>query len=64
LLFIDRPDYGYSPFEQKDPEWEEKMAQYTDAATAGRQMFDCAYVYRGCPQGQGVMEVISILRDE
>ncbi|CAG9791032.1 unnamed protein product [Diatraea saccharalis] len=59
-----KPDYGRSPFDEKDPDWEENMAPYTDAATAGRQMFNCAYVYNGCPEGQGIMELISILRDE
>ncbi|RVE47600.1 hypothetical protein evm_007697 [Chilo suppressalis] len=58
------PDYGRSPFEEKDPYWDDMMAPYKDAATVGRQMFSCAYVYSGCPEGQGIMELISILRDE
>ncbi|XP_059062243.1 uncharacterized protein LOC131855047 [Achroia grisella] len=58
------PDYGKSPFDSEDLEWEESMAIYTDAATAGRQMFSCPAVYSDCPEGQGVMELISILRDE
>ncbi|CAH2087608.1 unnamed protein product [Euphydryas editha] len=58
------PDYGHSPFENKDEEWEEEMAVYKDAATAGRQMFNCGYIYNGCPQGQGVLDLITTLRDE
>ncbi|XP_050350339.1 uncharacterized protein LOC126773427 [Nymphalis io] len=58
------PDYGHSPFENKDLDWEEAMSLYKDAATAGRQMFNCGYIYSGCPQGQGVLDLITTLRDE
>ncbi|CAH2208539.1 jg25467, partial [Pararge aegeria aegeria] len=58
------PDYGHSPFEEQDPDWEEAMSMYRDAATAGRQMFDCGYIYSGCPQGQGILDIITALRDE
>ncbi|XP_075979525.1 uncharacterized protein LOC142978824 [Anticarsia gemmatalis] len=58
------PDYGRSPFDEKDQEFEDMMSPYNDAATAGRQMFNCPSIYPGCPEGQGVMEMISILREE
>ncbi|KOB77106.1 putative rhipicephalus family xiv [Operophtera brumata] len=58
------PDYGRTPFDEQDPEWEETMSPYKDAAVAGRQMFSCASIYSGCPEGQGVLELISTLRDE
>ncbi|XP_047996052.1 uncharacterized protein LOC125233925 isoform X1 [Leguminivora glycinivorella] len=58
------PDYGKSPFEEIDEELKETMAPYVDAAVAGRQMFSCAYIYSGCPEGQGILEFISQLRDE
>ncbi|XP_013200802.2 uncharacterized protein LOC106143301 [Amyelois transitella] len=58
------PDYGHTPFDNDDPAWVEAMSVYNDAATAGRQMFSCSYIYSGCPEGQGVMELISVLRDE
>ncbi|KAG6451069.1 hypothetical protein O3G_MSEX006920 [Manduca sexta] len=58
------PDYGKSPFDDVDPEWEELMSPYKDAATAGRQMFDCVSIYSACPEGQGVLEFITTLRDE
>ncbi|CAG4940032.1 unnamed protein product [Parnassius apollo] len=58
------PDYGRSPFEENDPEWYDMMSPYIDAATAGRQMFNCASIYNNCPEGQGVLELISKLRDE
>ncbi|XP_013169756.1 PREDICTED: uncharacterized protein LOC106119377 [Papilio xuthus] len=57
------PDYGRSPFEV-DTEWYDMMSPYIDAAVAGRQMFNCASIYSNCPEGQGVLELISILRDE
>lgn len=62
--FIYRPDYGKTPFDDEDPEWMNAMAPYIDAATAGRQMFDCAAIYYGCPEGQGILEFITTLRDE
>ncbi|XP_045450445.1 uncharacterized protein LOC123659241 [Melitaea cinxia] len=58
------PDYGHSPFENKDEEWDEEMSMYKDAAIAGRQMFNCGYIYNGCPEGQGVLDLITTLRDE
>ncbi|XP_026750035.2 uncharacterized protein LOC113510723 [Galleria mellonella] len=58
------PDYGRTPFDPEDLEWEESMSVYRDAAIAGRQMFSCPDVYHECPEGQGVMELISVLRDE
>ncbi|KAM3965445.1 uncharacterized protein ACR2FA_000279 [Aphomia sociella] len=58
------PDYGRSPFDPEDQEWEDTMSDYKDAAIAGRQMFSCPAIYNGCPEGQGVMELITILRDE
>ncbi|XP_026741420.1 uncharacterized protein LOC113503580 [Trichoplusia ni] len=58
------PDYGKTPFDDRDRELEDLMASYYDAATAGRQMFDCASIYPSCPEGQGLMEMFSILRDE
>ncbi|XP_034833456.2 uncharacterized protein [Maniola hyperantus] len=58
------PDYGHSPFEEQDQEWQEAMSIYSDAATAGRQMFDCGYIYSGCAWGQGILDIISTLRDE
>ncbi|CAK1542051.1 unnamed protein product [Leptosia nina] len=57
------PDYGRNRFDE-DPDWREEMSPYLDAATAGRQMFDCSYVYHKCPEGEGVLELISALRDE
>ncbi|XP_045538870.1 uncharacterized protein LOC106711489 isoform X2 [Papilio machaon] len=57
------PDYGRSPFEG-DTEWYDMMSPYIDAAVAGRQMFNCASIYTNCPEGQGVLELISILRNE
>ncbi|KAL0821268.1 hypothetical protein ABMA28_005868 [Loxostege sticticalis] len=64
LHIILTPDYGRTPFDDEDPYWEESMSEFTDAAIAGRQMFNCASIYEGCPEGQGVMELISVLRDE
>ncbi|KAJ8714697.1 hypothetical protein PYW07_002922 [Mythimna separata] len=58
------PDYGRTPFDEKDEDWDDLMGAYNDAATAGRQMFNCASIYSGCPEGQGLMEMFSILRDE
>ncbi|XP_028031449.1 uncharacterized protein LOC114243978 [Bombyx mandarina] len=58
------PDYGKTPFDEPDPDWEDMMSPYIDAATAGRQMFNCASIYSSCPEGQGVLELISALRDE
>ncbi|XP_072938503.1 uncharacterized protein [Epargyreus clarus] len=58
------PDYGRTPFDAEDPHVKEDMAVYQDAAVAGRQMFNCAAVYSGCPEGQGLMELISYLREE
>ncbi|XP_073959963.1 uncharacterized protein [Choristoneura fumiferana] len=58
------PDYGQSPFEDMDPDLKEAMAPYKDAAVAGRQMFSCPYVYSGCPEGQGILELITSLRNE
>ncbi|XP_063368157.1 uncharacterized protein LOC134656526 [Cydia amplana] len=58
------PDYGKSPFEELDEDLKEAMAPYVDAAVAGRQMFSCSYIYGGCPEGQGILEFISQLRDE
>ncbi|XP_063829824.1 uncharacterized protein LOC135079167 [Ostrinia nubilalis] len=63
LHIILTPDYGHTPFDDVDPHWEEAISEYKDAAIAGRQMFDCASIYEGCPEGQGVMELISVLRD-
>ncbi|XP_023936374.2 uncharacterized protein LOC112044686 [Bicyclus anynana] len=58
------PDYGHSSFEELEPEWQEAMSTYNDAATAGRQMFDCGYIYSGCPQEQAILDIITTLRDE
>nr|XP_049702425.1 uncharacterized protein LOC126055812 [Helicoverpa armigera] len=58
------PDYGKTPFDEKDDDLLYLMGSYYDAATAGRQMFNCASIYSGCPEGQGLMEMFSILRDE
>uniref|UniRef100_A0A2A4IWL5 Uncharacterized protein n=1 Tax=Heliothis virescens TaxID=7102 RepID=A0A2A4IWL5_HELVI len=58
------PDYGKTPFDDKDEDLQYLMGSYYDAATAGRQMFNCASIYSGCPEGQGLMEMFSILRDE
>ncbi|XP_035447422.2 uncharacterized protein LOC118274139 [Spodoptera frugiperda] len=58
------PDYGKTAFDDKDEDLEYMMAPYNDAATAGRQMFNCASIYSGCPEGQGLMEMFSVLRDE
>lgn len=40
------------------------MSVYIDAATAGRQMFDCGAVYSACAQGDGVLDIITALKDE
>ncbi|CAH2049130.1 unnamed protein product, partial [Iphiclides podalirius] len=58
------PDYGRTAFEENDPGWNDLMSPYIDAAVVGRQMFDCASVYYNCPEGQGVLELISELRNE
>ncbi|XP_072938394.1 uncharacterized protein [Epargyreus clarus] len=58
------PDYGHSPFEEQDKDWLEAISVYKDAAVAGRQMFTCAYIYNGCPQSDGILELISQLRSE
>ncbi|XP_038222136.1 uncharacterized protein LOC119839769 [Zerene cesonia] len=58
------PDYGKTPFDEEDPDYIEAMSPYVDAAVAGRQMFECAFVYNKCPQGQGILELISALHDE
>ncbi|KAI5643900.1 DM4/DM12 family domain-containing protein [Phthorimaea operculella] len=58
------PDYGHTPFEDLDPDWKEAIAQYKDAATAGRQMFHCPSIYNGCPEGERVMEMVTKLREE
>ncbi|KOB77105.1 Uncharacterized protein OBRU01_04664 [Operophtera brumata] len=61
------PDYGRTPFDEEDPDWaeiSEEMSPYIDAAVAGRQMFSCQAVYGGCPEGEGLMELISTLRDD
>ncbi|KAH9629737.1 hypothetical protein HF086_009864 [Spodoptera exigua] len=59
------PDYGKTAFDDnKDEDLDYLMSPYNDAATAGRQMFNCASIYSGCPEGQGLMEMFSILRDE
>lgn len=58
------PDYGHSPFEDEDEDWKETMAVYVDAATAGRQMFSCSSIYNGCPEGQGLMELVTKLGDQ
>ncbi|XP_026326162.1 uncharacterized protein LOC113234855 [Hyposmocoma kahamanoa] len=57
------PDYGRSLFEE-DLYEENAMAEYNDAATAGRQMFHCPSIYEGCPEGQGFFELITKLVDE
>ncbi|CAG4935738.1 unnamed protein product [Colias eurytheme] len=58
------PDYGKTAFDEEDPDYIEAMSPYIDAAVAGRQMFDCAFIYHKCPQGQGVLELISALHDD
>ncbi|XP_068622745.1 uncharacterized protein [Battus philenor] len=58
------PDYGRSAFDEDDPDWYDTMSPYIDAAIAGRQMFNCASIYFNCPQGQGILELISTLRDD
>ncbi|XP_072938393.1 uncharacterized protein [Epargyreus clarus] len=58
------PDYGRTPFDEEDLDEKENMAVYQDAAVAGRQMFNCAAIYSGCPEEQGLMELISYLSDE
>ncbi|XP_047506219.1 uncharacterized protein LOC125050416 [Pieris napi] len=56
------PDYGKKIFEE-DSTWKDDTSSYIDAATAGRQMFECAYIYNKCPEGSGVLDLISILTD-
>ncbi|CAK1542052.1 unnamed protein product [Leptosia nina] len=56
------PDYGRTEFVE-DPEWKETMATYLDATTAGRQMFNCGFIYNKCPEGEGILELISTLED-
>lgn len=63
-IYNSRPDYGRTAFTDEDQTWEESMAPYKDAAIAGRQMFSCAYIYSNCPEGEGIMELISVLRNE
>nr|XP_032514708.1 uncharacterized protein LOC116768158 [Danaus plexippus plexippus] len=58
------PDYGYSAFEKQDSDWSDVMSMYKDAATAGKQMFNCGYIYNGCPEEQSLLDLISVLRDE
>ncbi|XP_026326161.1 uncharacterized protein LOC113234854, partial [Hyposmocoma kahamanoa] len=56
------PDYGH--LEDEDEDWKETMAVYIDAATAGRQMFSCLSIYSECPEGQGLMELVTKLGDQ
>ncbi|CAB3244848.1 unnamed protein product [Arctia plantaginis] len=58
------PDYGKSPFDEKDQYLEDLMSPYNDAAIAGRQMFNCPSIYPRCPEGEGLMEMFSVLREE
>ncbi|XP_050668083.1 uncharacterized protein LOC126967592 [Leptidea sinapis] len=64
LHILMTPDYGRSPFEDEDQDWAMDMSTYTDAATAGREMFNCASIYSKCPQEQGLLDLISFLKDE
>ncbi|XP_022129824.2 uncharacterized protein LOC111003552 [Pieris rapae] len=57
------PDYGKNLLVE-DSTWKDDMASYIDAATAGRQMFECSYIYNNCPEARSVLDLISMLTDE
>ncbi|GBP60351.1 hypothetical protein EVAR_91386_1 [Eumeta japonica] len=57
------PDYGRDPFQEADIEWRDVMSEYISAQTAGQQMFQCSYIHEACPEGQGVLELISQLQN-
>ncbi|CAG9130159.1 unnamed protein product [Plutella xylostella] len=63
LHIILTPNYGRSALED-DASWWSSMGDYVDAYTAGRQMFSCHYLYSGCPEGEGLLELVSLLKDE
>ncbi|XP_022129899.2 uncharacterized protein LOC111003602 [Pieris rapae] len=54
------PDFGVTDFDE-DPQWKETMEPYIDASVAGRQMYNCAFLYNKCPEGEGILEFISVL---